>query len=1035
MKLMDKYFNEYNTHALEYGKDKSLLFMQVGSFYEAYQSDTEGYNLDILSDLMNCMISKRDKNLPISKDNVRMLGFPLQSLNKYVYILTDNGYQVKVIDQSGTTPLKRGSSINIIDGTNPVKRGSSVNIDGTSKTTNIITRSVKAVYSRGTMIDLDNKDNNYILSLYLDKDDNNLDIIGITICDIGTGILEIKDCLCDSNDTYQSLDEISRYIITYNPSEIILGCEKNCSWTQNKIKYLDMEDKKYYIIDCKDKLYHKLTYQRNELSKIFKQKSPIEYLVIEQYHYGRISLMMLLEYIQNHNSELLKNLTNIQNYSNTSFLYMGNNATQQLNVLNSDPTQNKIGNKYKSLYDVVNFTLTPMGRRKLKRELCYPLIDVKDIQKRYDLIQKIYSIILDLKEDMQYISDIEKMYKKLQLGDLPPFELYKWIISIQRINSINKKLEKIYPLDIQEDNQIYNILKSTFDLDKLPHYNTLIGNINENIFLPKINLELDTIQEKIDENRKILEKVGKYIEGYSNNENTKKNPNCRIEFNERDGYYLITTKKRWKEIENNIKQEGIIFNKIRPSEFIGKDNSVNGTKIFSEQLKKISDELIKKEHELSVLVQEEYKKYCIEFSEKYKKDIINIISWISYIDFIYSGAMCIEKYNYTIPNIQEDSKSWFSCEKIRHPIVERISDNYIPFNMELGNDYTGITLFGLNSAGKSTLQKSVGLNIILAQMGYPVACVKFNFSPYHSLFTRISGNDNLFKGLSSFSVEMLEIRNILKRTNNRSLIIADEVCRGTEYESGLIIVLTMIKLLDQKRANFITASHLHEIVNHKIYQEIKNVRSFHIKIDYDENTNIITYNRELHPGSGDNFYGLAVSKSLIDDREFIQISNDIKNSIIHTKKDISIYNSKLIKDECNICKKKVKDNDVPLETHHIIFQKDADVNGMINEYQHKNNINNLVVICQKCHDDVDRGKINISKKIETSDGYKLIFEENVDKSTNKELSEIEKRVIELNNKKFSQKLIKEKLSNENINLSINKISKIIKLVPSSTVKY
>jgi len=1001
MKLMEKYFKEYDTHVSEYGKDKSLLFMQVGSFYETYQSDTEGYNLDILSDLMNCMTSKRDKNLPISKDNVRMLGFPLQSLNKYLSILTDYGYQVKVIDQNGT-----------------------------SKTTKDITRQVKAIYSRGTMIDLDNKDNNYILSLYLDKDDNNLDIIGITICDIGTGILEIKDCLCDSNDTYQTLDEISRYIITYNPSEIILSNEMNCKWTINKIKYLDLEDKKYYIHDTKDKLYHKLTYQNNELSKIFNKKSPIEYLEIEQYHYGRISLMILLEYIEHHNPELLKNLTNIQNYNNISYMYLGNNAIQQLNILNSDPNQNKIGNKYKSLFDVINFTLTPMGRRQLKRDLSNPLISVKSIQERYDLIQKIKVITNELKDDMQYISDIEKMYKKLQIGDLPPFELYKWIISIQRIISVNKKLENIYPLINHNDLEIYNILSNTFDLDKLPLYNTsglYNGNINENIFLPKINLELYTIQQKIDENKGILKKIAEYIENFSVYENTKKNPNCRVEFNERDGYHLITTKKRWKEIESSIKHQGIIFNKIKTSEFIGKDNSVSGTKIFSDELKKISDELIKKEHEMGVLIYEEYKKFCIEFSEKYKKDITNIIKWISYIDFIYSGAMCIEKYHYSIPNIQEDTKSWFSCKKIRHPIVERISDNYIPFDMELGVTFTGITLFGLNSAGKSTLQKSVGLNIILAQMGYPVACVSLNFSPYHSLFTRISGNDNLFKGLSSFSIEMLEIRNILKRTNNRSLIIADEVCRGTEYESGLIIVLTMIKLLDQKNANFITASHLHEIVKHKVYQEIKNVRSFHIKINYDEKTNIITYNRELHPGSGDNFYGLSVSKSVIDDREFIQISNDIKNSILATKKEISKYNSKLIKDECCICKKRVKDDDVALETHHIIFQKDA-VNNIINEYQHKNSMNNLVVICQKCHDDVDRKKINISHKIETSNGEKLIFVENHEENIIPELNDLEKKVIELNNKKFPQKMIKEKLSKENINLSINKISKIIKQV-------
>jgi DNA mismatch repair protein MutS len=264
---------------------------------------------------------------------------------------------------------------------------------------------------------------------------------------------------------------------------------------------------------------------------------------------------------------------------------------------------------------------------------------------------------------------------------------------------------------------------------------------------------------------------------------------------------------------------------------------------------------------------------------------------------------------------------------------------------------------------------------------------------------------------------MLEIRNILKRTNNKSLIIADEVCRGTEYESGLIIVLTMIKLLSEKKANFITASHLHELVKHDMYKSLTNVRSFHIKIIYNEKTNVITYNRELCPGSGDNFYGLLVAKSLIDDREFLQISTDIKTSMVTTKKDTSKYNNTLIKDECSICHKKVKDNssEVSLETHHIIFQKDA-VNNMINEYEHKNSAKNLVVICQKCHDDVDRGKINILGKVETSAGEELVIIPQED---------IEKKVIELSKKKFSQKMIKEKLSKENINLSVSKIGKII----------
>lgn len=989
MKLMEIYFKECEDHQKIYGKDKGIVLMQVGSFYEAYQTDTEGFNLNVISDLTNFVITKKDKSNPITNiDNPKTMGFPLNSLNKYVKILTDAGYQVKVIEQ--ITPNKSNKKIE---------------------------RQTKATYSSGTMIDLDNKDNNYILAIWMETPN-----IGITIADIGTGEWEIKDCLTDADDQYQALDEVSRYINTYNPVEIVISVENNVKLDSDIIKYLELEDKNYYVFDNKNKLFHKLEYQNQTLAKIFNQKDSLAYLNLDssEYHYGRISLMLLLNYIEMHNPELLKNLTNIQNYVDNKYLYLGNNALSQLHVLSNEGYQNKIGNRFKSLYDVINFTGTSMGRRRLKRELAHPLVNVKEIQNRYDLILKFKGKTEEIKEDMQYINDIEKMHKKFMVGELHPFELYKWIISYERIIKLEKKLKNIYPLSSTNIEDIYKTLTETFDIEKLPLYNITI--IKENIFRPKINDELDKIQTKIDGNREILRKIANFVENFEV-KTEKKAAGCRVEFNERDGYHLITTKKRWTSIEKEIRKSTL--DNIKMDELVGKENSVSGTKIFSEQLKKISDELIKNEQVICDKMQEAYVQFSIDFCNKYKMELNNVISWISYVDFIYSGAQCMNKYRYAIPNIKEDSKSWFSCKQIRHPIVERISENYIPFDMSLGKEYQGITLFGLNSAGKSTLQKSVGLNIILAQMGYPVACVELTYSPYHSLFTRISGNDNLFKGLSSFTVEMLEIRNILKRTNERSLIIADEVCRGTEYESGLIIVLTMIKLLSIKKANFITASHLHELVKTSQYKELKNVRSFHIKISYDEKTNVIRYDRELCEGSGDNFYGLLVAKSLIDDREFLQISTDIKKSIVDTKTDVSLYNSKIIKNECQVCHKKVKNDEVSLETHHIVFQKDANEEGLINEYKHKNHESNLMVICQKCHDDVDRGNINIIKKVETSKGQELVIENKLQLIEKEEEPDINKLIKELHNKKLSHKLIQERLSKENIKLSLAKISKII----------
>jgi hypothetical protein len=259
-----------------------------------------------------------------------MLGFPLQSLNKYLNILVEAGYQVKVIEQN---------AIGKIHGkVNPKNNGK-------------IERTTKGVYSRGTMIDLDNKDNNYILSLWLDKDDHNLDIIGVTICDIGTGLLEIKDTLCNKDDVYQALDEVSLYINTYNPTEIILSNTENIKWTNEKLKYLEI-DRNYYIFDSKDKLFHKLSYQKHVLSKIFNQKNPIEYLDIESHHYGRISLMLLLNYIEMHNPELLKNLTNLR------ILTFGNPFDQSVNNLPNFITNLTFGTNFNQSVDNLPNSIT-----------------------------------------------------------------------------------------------------------------------------------------------------------------------------------------------------------------------------------------------------------------------------------------------------------------------------------------------------------------------------------------------------------------------------------------------------------------------------------------------------------------------------------------------------------------------------------------------------------------------------------------------------------------------------------------------------
>jgi DNA mismatch repair protein MutS len=178
---------------------------------------------------------------------------------------------------------------------------------------------------------------------------------------------------------------------------------------------------------------------------------------------------------------------------------------------------------------------------------------------------------------------------------------------------------------------------------------------------------------------------------------------------------------------------------------------------------------------------------------------------------------------------------------MRHPIVEQIivEHEYVPVSIQLGcENQNGILLYGLNSVGKSTLQKCIGLNIILAQIGYYVPCKEFIFYPYKSLYTRITGTDNIFKGLSSFTLEILDLKSILKRSDHNTLIIADEVCKGTEYKSSLIIVMTMLEILSKKRCSFITATHLHDLIKFNRLESLlqKNIKIYHLHVDYDNKT-------------------------------------------------------------------------------------------------------------------------------------------------------------------------------------------------------
>ena len=364
-----------------------------------------------------------------------------------------------------------------------------------------------------------------------------------------------------------------------------------------------------------------------------------------------------------------------------------------------------------------------------------------------------------------------------------------------------------------------------------------------------------------------------------------------------------------------------------------------------------------------------------DFDDEFGHHFDKIVEYVSNIDYINANASNAYNFKYNRPQINTNSiSSYFNVTQLRHPIVEQIQTNieYVSNDITLGYENNGILLYGINSAGKSTLMKSVGIALIMAQAGMFVSCNELIYKPYNKIFTRIPNGDNIMKAQSTFTVEVNELRNILKRSDNNSLVIGDELCSGTESVSALSIVSAGIIELYNRKASFIFASHLHDLTNISRLKNLDKLKIYHLSVSYDEIDNKLIYNRKLQPGNGSTLYGLEVCKSLGLGNEFIELANDIRKELLDIESSIlstktSIYNSNKIIDVCEICKKKSSD------VHHIKEQHTANNEGFIGNH-HKNELFNLMCVCKECHYNIHHNKININGYKQTSNGVELIYE-------------------------------------------------------------
>ena len=981
MALYEYYFNTQTEYQAKYG-EKTLVLIEVGMFFEIYKIDnaTEcvGPDIQTICNICDLQLSRKNKSIiENSRANPMMAGFPSHAFSKHVQLLLNQQYTIVVIRQVTLPP-------------NPK-------------------REITEILSPSMHITPNTVSGNFLFVSYWDFHTDSLQkrllSLGLAGFDVSTGETWIYETASTSIDSSRALDELMRFYQIYQPKEVVfLGpnlIKSERTEIEESLGIQYDQSRSFHLLwdytNIND--FSSIKYQNEFLQRAYSDHksmlSPIDYLNLEKYYNGRIAFTYMIQFAYEHNNSLIQYLKIPQLFCIQNRCILDYNSSLQLQIISTQ-------NGERPLMNILNRCGTAFGARYFHEILLQPFTNSSYILDRYTKVDTLiqsqsYKLICS---ELKKVFDIERMGRRMLIGQFSPCEWTSFDSSLTTLKELCKSL-KIYRNDLNEVYDIYKdftldniydtlqlILKQytkTIKIDECAKY--LLNDIKTNIFIRGQYSDVDILDDEYKEHYKKLEKLTRAFTDIIAE-------SARIEQNDRDGFFIQITKKRWEAIINELntkkketisvwtKEEHILKVSLFKAKPISSSSSI--VRISHPWIDEISDILIKLQVKLSYCLQKCYKEFLSQFAIDTKDHLRIIIKNIADLDVLSTNARNAVEYNYVRPKIVATNEthnhaSFIKGIKIRHPILERIlnSQQYIPNDIILsGNNPSGLLLFGMNASGKSSLMKAVGLSIIMAQSGMYVPAQEFEYSPYEYIFTRISGADNIYRGWSSFTVEMMELRNILQRCNEKSLVLGDELCAGTESISALAIVTAGIDALIKKNSTFVFATHLHDLSKLKNIQDAatktNTLRLAHMHVEVDKTNGKLIFDRELREGTGSNLYGLEVCYGLGLPSEFLKKAHEVRSEIeevsplLQSTKQ-SRYNKEVFVQECKVCQTQKS-----TEVHHIKEQHTASKEGFIYHF-HKNNAHNLVPLCESCHHLVHTNFLKIIGYKETSDGKILEY--------------------------------------------------------------
>ena len=678
----------------------------------------------------------------------------------------------------------------------------------------IVKRGVTEIVTPGIAINdgvLDQKKNNYLASIHIEKNE-----FGISFLDVSTG-----DFYVSQGD----LKLIDQLISNFSPNEILVS-------KPSKNKFFELLGNSYNVYPLDDWVYDN-SYSENKLLNHFNTKS-LKGFGVEDIKLGAVAAGSIIHYLDDTEHTNLTHISSLQRIFPESYIWMDRFTMKNLELFNSNSINGF------NLSDTIDETITSMGSRKLKSWIAFPLIDKKEIKKRQEIVKSIIknddiSNTLDIK--LNNISDIERLMSKIATYKISPRELVNLKNSLENVSLIKDSL------------LIYNGILKNYG-KSLPSTKSIIREISNTlkddspVSILKGDFIEDGFSNELDSLRDIRTSGKDYLNQILERETLNTNiPSLKISFNNVFGYYI--------EVRNTHKDKV-------PNDWIRKQTLVNAERYITQELKEYEEKIINADEKIKDLELKLYLKLLDRLQDNLSK--LKLVSdKISVVDILNSFSKRAVKYKYCCPKIISSKKIEIIAG--RHPVIEANlspGERYIPNDIFLDTDQQIIMITGPNMSGKSAILRQTALITILAQIGSFVPAQEMKFSLVDRIFTRVGASDNISMGESTFMVEMNETASILNNLTSNSLILLDEIGRGTSTYDGISIAWAIAEFLHENKfkPHVLFATHYHDLNEmESIYKGIKN---FNVSVKETEDD--VIFLRKLVKGGSNHSFGIHVAK-------------------------------------------------------------------------------------------------------------------------------------------------------------------------------